>query len=94
MTPGSLRQLVFAFAEKPGRSKSDVVHQILDLWSRVPQRILLIIDEAHHMSGETLEDVRLLLTTLAQRGVPAVMPAIRSCARCCVLRCSRPWLSG
>lgn len=62
-----LRQLVRAFNEKPRRSKSDVVHQLASLWLSVPQIILLIIDESHHLSGEALEDLRLLITSLSQK---------------------------
>lgn len=80
-----LRQLVFAFEEKPRRSKSDVVHQLVELWSCVPQNILLAIDEAQHLAGETMEDLRLLLTGVAHKKAPTVIlaghPALREMLR-------------
>lgn len=86
LTPSSfLRQLVFAFEEKPRRSKADVVHQLGALWSCVPQDMLLAIDEAQHLSGETLEDLRLLLTTVGQKKTVVVIlagqPALREMLR-------------
>lgn len=69
-----LRQLVFAFEEKPRRSKSDVVHQLALLWNCLSQKVLLVVDEAHHLGGETLEDLRLLLTQVGhQRGLAVIL---------------------
>ncbi len=74
-TGSFLRQLVFAFEEKPRRSKSDVVHQLASLWNCLSQKVLLVVDEAHHLGGETLEDLRLLLTQLGHHRPATVILA-------------------
>jgi type II secretory pathway predicted ATPase ExeA len=75
LNPSSfLRQLVLVFEEKPRRSKSDVVHQICSLWCCVPQRILLVVDESQCL-GASLEDLRLLLTTVGQKKAVTVILA-------------------
>lgn len=80
-----LRQLVYAFEEKPRRSKSDVVHQLASLWTCLSQKVLLVVDEAHHLGGETLEDLRLMLTQLANtRGMAVILagqPSLREMLR-------------
>jgi type II secretory pathway predicted ATPase ExeA len=77
--------MVFAFEEKPRRSKSDVVHQLTSLWNCLSQKVLLIIDEAHLLSSETLEDLRLLLTHLGHsRGTAVILagqPPLREILR-------------
>ena len=82
---GFLRQLVFAFEEKPRRSKSDVVHQLTSLWNCLSQRVLLVVDEAHHLGSEALEDLRLLLTHLGNSRDMAVIlagqPSLREVLR-------------
>lgn len=80
-----LRQLVFAFEEKPRRSKSDVVHQLSSLWNCLSQKVLLAVDEAHLLGGETLEDLRLFLTQRSHsRGMAVILaghPALREMLR-------------
>lgn len=80
-----LRQLVFAFEEKPRRAKSDVVHQLVGLWNCLAQKVLLIVDEAQDLSSETLEDLRLLLTQLGrERGQAVILagqPSLREILR-------------
>ena len=80
-----LRQLVFAFEERPRRSKSDVVHQLTSMWNCLSQKVLLVIDEAHHLGTETLEDLRLLLTHLGHdRGMAVILagqPSLREMLR-------------
>lgn len=80
-----LRQLVYAFDEKPRRSKSDVVHQLISLCLCLSLKILLVVDEAQHLGGETLEDLRLLLAQLGQGQGPAVIlaghPSLRDMLR-------------
>jgi general secretion pathway protein A len=80
---GFLRQLVFAFGDKPRRSKSDVVHQLVSLWSRLAQTVLLIVDESDHLEAEALEDLR-LITNQASRGLAVLLagqPALRDLLR-------------
>jgi len=57
---GFLRQLVFAFGEKPRRSKSDVVHQLNSLWGCLGPKVFLTVDEADRLGIEPLDDLRLL----------------------------------
>jgi type II secretory pathway predicted ATPase ExeA len=80
-----LRQLVFTFEEQPRRSKSDVVHQLASLWNCLSQQVLLVVDEAQHLGGETLEDLRMLLTLLGQgRGLAVILaghPTLREMLR-------------
>ena len=68
-----LRHLVYAFDEKPRRSKSDVVHQLTSLWTCLSHKVLLVVDEAHHLGGEALEDLRLLLTQIGHQRSLAVI---------------------
>lgn len=82
---GFLRQLVFAFGEKPRRSKSDVVHQLVSLWSCLAQKVFLVVDETDHLGAEPLEDLRLLTNQVGQgRGLAMLLagqPALRDLLR-------------
>lgn len=82
---GFLRQLVFAFGEKPRRSKSDVVHQLASLWKCLAQKVFLAVDEANHLGAEALEDLRLLINQVGQgRGLAVLLagqPALRDLLR-------------
>jgi len=82
---GFLRQLVYAFGEKPRRSKSDVVHQLVSLWGCLSQKVFLAVDEADHLESEPLEDLRMLTNQLGQgRGLALLLagqPALRDLLR-------------
>lgn len=82
---GFLRQLVFAFGEKPRRSKSDVVHQLVSMWDCLAQKVFLSVDEADHLQFEPLDDLRLLINLVGQgRGLAVILagkPALRDLLR-------------
>jgi type II secretory pathway predicted ATPase ExeA len=82
---GFLGQLVYAFGEKPRRSKSDVVHQLTELWSCLSQKVFLVVDESDHLGTEPLDDLRLLTNRVGQaRGMAVLLagqPALRDLLR-------------
>ncbi len=67
---GLLKLVLGQLGEVPKRGKDKLYSQILDRARRVEAALLLIIDEAHLLSGEALVDLRLLVSSAIELGPP------------------------
>ena len=67
---GLLKFLASQLGEPPRRGKDRLYEQILDRAQRADGTLLLIFDEAHLLSAESLTDLRLLISSAIDVGPP------------------------
>lgn len=67
---GMLKLIVTQLGEVPRRGKDRLYQLILDRAQRTEGALLLILDEAHLLSGESLIDLRLLVSSAVDVGPP------------------------
>jgi len=67
---GLLKQVLSQLGEVPRRGKERLFEQILQRAGRSDCTLLLIIDEAHLLEGESLTDLRLLVSSAIDVGPP------------------------
>lgn len=67
---GLLKLVATQLGEPPRRGKDRVYEQILERAGRAEGTLLLIFDEAHLLTGESLTDLRLLLSSALDVGPP------------------------
>ena len=67
---GLLKLVLTQLGEVPKRGKDKLYCQILDCARRTEGTLLLIFDEAHLLSGDTLLDLRLLVSSAVELGPP------------------------
>ena len=60
---GMLKMILSRLGEVPRRGKERLFEQILERATRTESKLLLILDEAHLLDGETLTDLRLLVSS-------------------------------
>jgi general secretion pathway protein A len=60
---GLLKLIVTQLGETPRRGKERIYEQILERAARAEGTLLLVLDEAHLLGGETLTDLRLLISS-------------------------------
>ena len=65
-----LKLVLNQLGEVPKRGKDKLYSQILDRAKRAEGTLILIFDEAHLLSGETLVDLRLLVSSALEQGPP------------------------
>jgi general secretion pathway protein A len=67
---GLLRLVLSQLGEAPRRGKERLYEQILDRAAQLDGGLLLIFDEAHLLDGDSLIDVRLLISSAMDTGPP------------------------
>ena len=67
---GLLKLLVSQLGEVPRRGKERLFEQILGRAGRTECTLLIVIDEAHLLDGETLTDLRLLISSAVDPAPP------------------------
>ena len=67
---GLMKTLISQLGENPQWGKERLFQQILDRAARSESTLLIIIDEAHLLDGETLTDLRLLVSSAIDAGPP------------------------
>jgi general secretion pathway protein A len=67
---GLLKQIAVQLGEAPRRGKDRVYEQILERAGRAEGALLLIFDEAHLLTSESLTDSRLLISSALDVGPP------------------------
>lgn len=70
---GLLKLLVSKLGEVPRRGKDRLFEQILDRARRSEGTLLLVFDEAHLLGGESLTDLRLLVSSAIDEAPPLKM---------------------
>jgi general secretion pathway protein A len=67
---GLLKMVATQLGETPRRGKERLYEQILDRAQRAEGALLLVIDEAHLLTAESLTDLRLLISSALEVGPP------------------------
>ena len=67
---GLLKIVLSQLGEIPRRGKDKLYSQIMERARRVEGSLLLVIDEAHLLSGDALVDLRLLVSSAIEQGPP------------------------
>jgi len=67
---GLLKLILTQLGEVPRRGKDRIYSQILERAKRTEGTLLLVLDEAHLLSGEALVDLRLLVSSAVEAGPP------------------------
>ena len=88
---GLMKTLISQLGENPQWGKERLFQQILDRAARSESTLLIIIDEAHLLDGETLTDLRLLVSSAIDAGPPLKLLLV---GQLCCFNCCRQGANG